>query len=147
MTTIHPIRRQAGSFLLEALIGILVFAVGVLGIVGLQAHSLRVTNESQYRAEAAYLANMLVSEMWADDYRGLKAKYDSGGGGAAYAAWKTKVKMQLGAVWVADPEVEFDDTRTPSLQSSYVRIKVKFMMPGEPTPHWHETSGVIGHNL
>ena len=115
--------------------------------MALQAHSLRVTNESQYRAEAAYLANMLVSEMWADDHHGLKAKYASGGGGAAYVAFKTRVKAQLGAVWVADPEVEFDDTRTPSLQSSYVRIKVKFMMPGETTPHWYETSGVVGQNL
>ena len=147
MTTILPIRRQqAGSFLLEALIGILIFAFGVLGIVRLQGQSLRVTNESQYRAEAAHLANALLSAMWTDDYRTLKVKYDGGGGGAGYVAFKTNVKTQLGAVWVADPKVEFNDANAPSLSSSYVTITVQFMMPGESTPHQYVTSGVVGQN-
>ena len=148
MTTILPIRRQqAGSFLLEALIGILIFAVGVLGIVGLQAHSLRVTNESQYRAEAAYLANVVMSEMWTDDYRFLKTNYDSTiGTGPGYTKFKNDVKTKLGAVWVEDPKLEFDDAKAPSLQSSYVTIKVKFMMPGETIGHEYNTSGVVGQN-
>ena len=148
MNTILPTgRHQAGSFLLEALIGILIFAFGVLGIVGLQAHSLRVTNESQYRAEAAYLANAVMSEMWTDDYTTLKTKYDSVlGTGAGYTKFKTDVKQKLAAVWVADPDLEFVDANAPSLQSSYVKIKVKFMMPGETIVHEYNTSGVVGQN-
>src|SRR5258707_549353 len=119
MNTIPPTRRQqSGSFLLEALIGILIFAFGVLGIVGLQAHSLRVTNESQYRAEAAYLANAVMSEMWTDDYQVLKANYDDAGGGAGYTKFKNDVKSKLAAAWVADPKLEFVDAKAPSLQSS-----------------------------
>ncbi len=68
---------QNGSFLLEALIGILIFSFGILGIVGLQAQSLRNTGDSEYRAEATYLANSLISKMWADDQSTLQAKYDS----------------------------------------------------------------------
>jgi len=141
-------RQQSGSFLLEALIGILIFAFGVLGIVGLQAHSLRVTNESQYRAEAAYLANALMSEMWTDDFTTLKAKYDSGSGGAGYTKFKNDVKSKLAAAWYADPKVEFDPTgtKTPSLQSSYVIITVEFKMPGETYQHQYVTSGVVGQN-
>lgn len=147
MNTILSTRRQqAGSFLLEALIGILIFAFGVLGIVGLQAHSLRVTNESQYRAEAAYLANMLLSEMWTDDYATLKANYDSSLGGAGYTKFKGDVKTKLGAVWVADPKVEFDTQPAPSAHSSFLTITVQFMMPGETTPHEYKTSGVVGQN-
>jgi type IV pilus assembly protein PilV len=148
MKTIIPTRRQqAGSFLLEALIGILIFAFGVLGIVGLQAHSLRVTNESQYRAEAAYLANAVMSEMWTDNYTTLEAKYDSAlGTGAGYTKFKTDVKNRLGAMWVADPELKFDVTRAPSLQSSYVTIKVRFQMPGDAIEHEYNTSGVVGQN-
>lgn len=147
-----PPRRQAGAFLLEALVGILLFAFGVLGIVGLYGLSLRAANDSQYRAEVAYLANSLISEMWADDYKTLKAKYDSGGGGAGYTAFAAKVKAQLGAVWVEDPKVEFDDAKAPSAQSSYVTITVKFMLPGTscatpPCNHQYVTSGVVGQNL
>jgi type IV pilus assembly protein PilV len=147
MHTSLPIRKQqAGSFLLEALIGILIFAFGVLGIVGLQAHSLRVTNESQYRAEAAYLANRVMSEMWTDDYKTLKAKYDSKSGtGAGYLKFQADVLAKLGGVWVEDPELIFDDTKAPSSQSSYVTIKVKFKLPGD-LEHEYNTSGVVGQN-
>ena len=61
-------RAQTGAYLLEALIAILIFSFGVLGIVGLQAQALRFTNDSQYRAEAVYLANSLISQMWVDSY-------------------------------------------------------------------------------
>jgi type IV pilus assembly protein PilV len=148
MKTILPTgRQQSGGFLLEALIGILIFAFGVLGIVGLQAHSLRVTNESQYRAEAAYLANAVMSEMWTDDFTTMKSKYDSVlGTGAGYTKFKNDVKSKLGAVWVEDPELIFDDAKAPSVQSSYVTIKVKFLMPGETIEHEYNTSGVVGLN-
>ena len=73
-----PKRTQRGSFLLEALIGILVFSFGVLGLVGLQAQSIRHINDAQYRAEAVYLAQSLVAKMWADDPAKLAANYQPG---------------------------------------------------------------------
>ena len=39
--------RQTGSYLLEALIAILIFAFGVLGLIGLLASSIRVTNDAR----------------------------------------------------------------------------------------------------
>src|SRR5208283_5915235 len=60
--------RQSGAYLLEALIGILIFALGVLGIVGLQAASLRTTTDNSLRAEAVFAATQLVGQMWADKY-------------------------------------------------------------------------------
>jgi type IV pilus assembly protein PilV len=147
-TTLQNRRQQSGGFLLEALIGILIFAFGVLGIVGLQAQSLRVTNESEYRAEAAYLANMLMSEMWTVDYKTLKATYDSKlGTGAGYTKFKADVLAKLQNAWYDDPDVEFDDTKTPSANSSYLTIRVRFRIPGETKEHVYVTSGVVGQNL
>jgi type IV pilus assembly protein PilV len=42
---------QTGAFLLEALIGILIFSLGILGIVGLQARAIRFTNDAEYLAD------------------------------------------------------------------------------------------------
>ena len=42
-------RTQSGAFLLEALIGILIFSLGVLGIVGLQARAIRFTGLPSHR--------------------------------------------------------------------------------------------------
>lgn len=46
--------------LIEALIGILIFSLGVLAIVGLQAKSIEAQSDAQYRTEAATLANQLL---------------------------------------------------------------------------------------
>ncbi|WP_227817006.1 type IV pilus modification protein PilV [Nitrogeniibacter aestuarii] len=57
---------QRGIALLEALIAILVFSLGVLGIVSLQASSARAVAEASVRADAAMLANQVIGMMWAD---------------------------------------------------------------------------------
>lgn len=139
-------RYQRGAFLLEALVAILIVSFGILGIVGLQAQAMKITNDSQYRAEAVYLATELMSQMWADDYKSLKADYDSTGGGAKYVLFKNKVKAQLAGAWVSDPDVVFDDANAPSSQSSYVTITIEFRTPGEPVTHQYVTSGVVGQN-
>src|SRR3984893_17699890 len=86
---------QSGAFLLEALIGILIFSLGVLGIVGLQARAIRFTNDAEFRAEAMYLANSLISQMWTDNRALLKTKYDSTLGGAGYTAFQARVNTAL----------------------------------------------------
>jgi type IV pilus assembly protein PilV len=58
---------QQGVVLLEAMIAILLFSVGVLAIVGLQAAMIKNTADSKYRAEASYIAQKRVGEMWAAD--------------------------------------------------------------------------------
>lgn len=59
-------RDQSGAMLLEALIAILIFSLGILAIIGLQAQSIRNSAEAKYRSDAAYLANQLIGRMWAD---------------------------------------------------------------------------------
>ncbi|HWH82006.1 MAG TPA: pilus assembly protein PilV [Burkholderiaceae bacterium] len=48
------------------LVSTLVFAVGVLGIVGLQAGMTRAQTQAKLRGDATYLAAELVGLMWAD---------------------------------------------------------------------------------
>lgn len=62
--------------LLEVMVSILIFSVGVMALVGLQARMTEVQSESKYRADASYLANEAVGLMWSDlanrsNYNGL----------------------------------------------------------------------------
>ena len=50
--------------LLEVLVGILIFSIGILGIVGLQARAVQLSVDSEDRSRAALLANEIVSTMW-----------------------------------------------------------------------------------
>lgn len=58
------IHRQAGVALLEALIAILLFSFGLLGIIGLQAKAQQFSVDSEDRSRAALFANELTSQIW-----------------------------------------------------------------------------------
>lgn len=57
---------QKGSILLESMIAILVFSFGILGIVGLQASSIKATTQSKQRIDASLVANQRIANMWLD---------------------------------------------------------------------------------
>lgn len=55
--------RQRGFTLIEILVTLLVFAFGVLGLVGLQASAIRFSTDAQQRADAAFLADQILARM------------------------------------------------------------------------------------
>ncbi|MDD2721172.1 MAG: type IV pilus modification protein PilV [Gallionella sp.] len=57
---------QQGAVLLEALIAFLIFSMGLLGVIGLQATAINNTLDARYRSDAAFLANQVIAQMWAD---------------------------------------------------------------------------------
>jgi len=138
-------QQQTGAYLLEALIGILIFALGVLGIVGLQAASLRTTTDSAMRAEAIFAASQLLGQMWADDENNLLANYASTFNGQPYKDFAAQLKNAQGGTWVADPAVIFDTVPAPSQTSHYVVINIQWKSTGGDI-HNYTTAGVVGQN-
>jgi type IV pilus assembly protein PilV len=59
----HPIPRQHGVMLIEALVGILIFAIGILAMIAMQATAIRATQDARYRTEAVNYANDLLSKI------------------------------------------------------------------------------------
>ena len=57
------IQKQKGVTLLEVLISVLVLAIGILGVAGLQSVSLRSTNTAHERASAVVLTETLFEVM------------------------------------------------------------------------------------
>jgi len=57
---------QQGVVMIEVLVAILIFSVGVLAIVGLQATMIKATADAKYRADAGYIAQARIGQMWAD---------------------------------------------------------------------------------
>ena len=58
-----PRARQSGFFLIEALVAILIFALGVLGLVALGGTAVASQSDAQYRTEAGNLADAIAGEM------------------------------------------------------------------------------------
>ena len=64
LTALHS--AQQGVVIIEAMIAILIFSIGVLGIVGMQANMIKNTADAEYRSDAAFIAQQRIGEMWAD---------------------------------------------------------------------------------
>jgi type IV pilus assembly protein PilV len=93
---LHMIQRskvqgQAGVMLLEALIAILIFSLGILSLVALQATSIQLTGDAKYRTDATLLANRLIGEMWVSGGTLATLKTNFEADGAAYDAWLADV--------------------------------------------------------
>jgi type IV pilus assembly protein PilV len=103
MTARRPLGRDVrkaarGIALIEALVGILIFTTGVLGVVGLQAAMTREQGSAKTRADAAVLASELIGLMWADSSNDLKANlanYATGCTSGACKQWVDKVAKEL----------------------------------------------------
>jgi type IV pilus assembly protein PilV len=59
-----PLRVQAGVMMLEALVAILIFSLGVIALMGLQANSIAQVSAAKYRTDASYLASQILARMW-----------------------------------------------------------------------------------
>lgn len=127
-------RAQSGSALLEALIAVLIFSLGILGVVGMQGTAVKLTTDARYRSEACVLANQLLGKMWVSDrsVAALRTTYASATTpqGAGYTAWlgdastPGTVAGSLPGVGDYPPEVSVDDT-------GGVTVTVKWHPPTE----------------
>jgi type IV pilus assembly protein PilV len=147
----HPMsarRAQGGSFLLEALISVLIVAFGILGIIGLQARVIQNVNDSSYRGEAVYLANSLMAQMWTSDPATLVAKFGTGApAGTPYDEFKKMIGIRLpgGNLPGNDPLVAIVPPAGLNTGTS-VTITIFWQPPGEPTRHNYVSTAIIATN-
>jgi len=83
----RPLRRRAqrGVALIEALISILIFSFGVLGLIGLEARAINFSVDAEDRNRAALFASEVASTMW------LSGNITAAISAANVTAWNTAV--------------------------------------------------------
>ena len=123
-------RHQAGVMLIEALIGILIFSIGILALLGMQGAAIKNTTDAKYRSEAALLASQIVGQMWVD-IKQLDS-YKTTGGPAVYPArdnWVNAVATTLpGAI---APQIQVGPDPVLGLADREVRVTVQWRQPGD----------------
>jgi len=55
---------QSGVALIEVLVSILLFSLGILGLIGLQARAISLSVDAEDRNRAALIANDIATTMW-----------------------------------------------------------------------------------
>jgi type IV pilus assembly protein PilV len=131
MTRVTPSRissksTQGGVVLIEALVAILLFSLGVLALAGLQASVVRHSTEARARSEASYVAQKTLGQMWADP--------------AGVAAGNYQVS--------AAPLAELPDGRltVESPSKGVYEVTVTWALPGESTRHKVVAVGTVVEN-
>lgn len=130
-------KTQRGATLLEALIGILIFSVGILALVGMQTLAIRHMADARYRSEASFLANEIIGRMWVN--KGNLAAFAYGGSGtppAAVDGWVTTIQNTL-------PGVTGGNLPSIVLAGSQVTVTVRWQLPGSSENHQHITVAYI----
>ncbi len=106
--------RQRGSTLLEGLLAVVIFSVGLLAILSLLTASIAQTSNVQFRSEASLLASDLISQMWTGD-RSFSGIYSRFGSTTTedYRRWLSQVMQRLPGISATanQPSVTIDSNR------------------------------------
>ena len=150
--------------LLEALIATAIFAIAMLGLIGLQAVSIKNSADAKYRADAAYFASQIIGQIWVDRanfanyvYRnGETACDDSTTAPTASSAvdkWLNQFAftskgsflpgVSSGATSSKKPQILIDTTTSPTYAT--VTVTMCWILPNETQAHSHVTVARINN--
>lgn len=147
-------RRARGVALIEALIAILLFSIGILGVVATQARSVQMLSEATLRSQAAQHATDLIAEMWLTDPAQREALYASASATPVrYQAWKQRLESgarALPGAADAPPQVVVNTIQTPysslsvgSQTVSAVTVTIFWTPPGAEAANSYTTTAMI----
>ena len=118
---------QRGVVLVEAMVAILIFSVGVLAVVGLQASMLKNTSDAKYRAEASFIAQQRVGIMWADFTNTLAGLHIEN---------NTDISGLL-------PSGLLNVTQVPVQSGVQATITITWQLPGEVQHNYTTTAAIV----
>ncbi len=125
---------QTGFVMIEALVSILIFSIGILALIGTLAMTTNQVSDAKYRTDASMLANQLIGQMWAGNrtQATLQANFSSPTG-PLYTAWAAGVRNTLPSAPM--PTVAVSAVTATSTPSSYVTITIKWQSPKDKSAH------------
>jgi type IV pilus assembly protein PilV len=146
VSSAHLLARRwpaTGAFLLEALVAIVVFAVGTLGLLELIAGAARESGNARWRDEAFTLAASTLSRMWTEDPATLDARYNATSG-AGYRALRAAAERLPGVSGGVQAPLVPVDTSIPGRWR--VANTVFWQQPGERRAHRARAAGMLPRN-
>lgn len=128
-------KNEEGVMLIEALVGILIFSIGILALIGMQGVAIKNTNDARYRSEASFLATQIVGTMWSDVANLGRYDKDFAGTFTNRDNWVTTVEARMPGVNVTTstllPEIEVGPDAGLGLAANEVRVTIRWLQPGE----------------
>lgn len=138
----RPTKKQSGFSLLEALLGILIFSIGILAVVGMMAVAVKTVAESKYRMDASFLANEVIGEMWANRTNLASYAYTGGTPPLVLQRWVGKVSASLPGATDNPPAIQIGADNLVTVTISWQHPE-EANLPSPPPPHQYITIASI----
>jgi type IV pilus assembly protein PilV len=139
---------EQGVMLLEALIGILIFSIGILSMVAMQAIAISTISDAKYRSDASFLANQIITQVWLDrgaNMANMSGYAYPGGTATELSNWITKLNNTLPQTTGANaPAITVTLTGTPPA-SGTVDVTIKWQPPNSGTVHSYRAISVVAN--
>jgi len=116
-------RRQEGSTLIEALVAVVLFSIGIIALLRVLGTAVEDSGDIEYRAVAATIANETIGRMWVD--RGNLAAYEED---------------------AAPVDGLPGGTRTVTVDANVVNVIIQWQPPGAQQAHSHTVSATLMAN-
>ena len=165
-------RQSRGMTLIEGLVAMLLFAIGILALVGMYSASVRASSDAQYRVEASDLATQVIQDINSSVNRTpggggappvvdpvdlASFAYNTGGGNCGFNGGGAGGKQAI-ANWIA--KVTAPGTGLPSTNAAatagyqqilvspgpafnQVTVTLCWQGPNDPTPHSQIVIGYV----
>jgi len=149
--TRFDMNKQAGVVLIEALLGILIFSIGILALIGMQSVAVKNTADARYRTEAAFLASGIINQIRLDMANvTLYDDVDNPGNYPPRTAWRQQVEALLPGIDLGSAQrvPSIDVVPGPSYAGdgappSQVTVTVLWLQPGETQERRFEIVGFV----
>jgi len=125
---------QKGVMLLEALIGLLIFSLGILALVAMQSTAVSQMRDAQYRTEASMLSDKLLTTLTIE------------GTGSTTSSAVTAIKNEAAAVLPNGLATITTGTSSFGANVLSVNIEVTWRAPAATTSSTHVTAGLLNYN-
>ena len=121
-------QRQSGSFILEALVSLLLFSIGLIALVAVSSQAVNFVGQTKARNDASYLAGELIGDMWVS--AGNPSTFDT-------TAWTTRVQSVIPSA----------TTTVTVTNNTSVRILITWPDKKDASAiHQYDTTANIGKN-
>jgi type IV pilus assembly protein PilV len=129
-----------GSFLVEALVAVVVFSLALLGLASAIAGALRQTAGAQWRSEAFDIGSSTLARMSLEDAATLAVRYDAATDGDGYRALLARAMRLPGVSASANrPDVAIVD----EADRRRVFVTLFWQLPGDGRVHRAQASAVL----
>jgi len=142
--------RQRGFTLIEVLVSVLIFTLGILGLVGMQASAIKFSTDAHQRAQATFLADQLLARMLIADPTTSATFAHKPGGTTGCAPTGVASTNAIVLEWLAEVTAAFPLAATDKQQivitgvpANEVTVKLCWQNRPSDAPHTLEVSNRV----